>query len=329
MTDMVGAVGPNREYKKPDVAEIHKAKVAILLATYNGRDFLADQLDSFAAQSYPCWNVWASDDGSKDDTLDILEGYREKWGQDRLKVQSGPAAGFVANFLSLTCDEAIKGDYYAYSDQDDIWETDKLLRAIQWLDTVPADVPALYCSRTRMVDAFNNEIGFSPLFIKPPSFSNALVQSIAGGNTMVFNNAARILLCEAGKDLKLITHDWWVYLVVAGCGGSVFHDPHPEIRYRQHGDNLIGSNNGWAARLVRIRLLLKGSFKNWNEQNIQALQRIRHRLTPENQCILDDFERARQYWLLPRLIGISNCRIYRQTLLGNIGLIIASLLKKI
>jgi len=86
-----------------------------------------------------------------------------------------PAEGFVANFLSLTCKASIEADYYAYSDQDDVWESDKLERAVRWLQTVPENIPALYCSRTRLVDAENNEIGLSPLFSKPPSFANALI----------------------------------------------------------------------------------------------------------------------------------------------------------
>lgn len=77
-------------------------KVVILLGTYHGQDYLAVQLDSFAAQTYSNWEVWASDDGSRDNTRGILECYRRKWRAGRLYVQDGPAAGHAANFLSLT-----------------------------------------------------------------------------------------------------------------------------------------------------------------------------------------------------------------------------------
>ena len=173
---------------------VAQPKVAILLCTYHGQHYLAEQLDSFAAQSHSNWEVWASDDGSKDDTHAILEAYQQKWPDGRLSIHFGPAEGFAANFLSLTCKASIDADYYAYSDQDDIWEPNKLARAVEWLNTLPENIPALYCSRTRLVDSNNNEIGVSPLFAKPPSFANALMQNIGGGNTMVFNNAARNLL---------------------------------------------------------------------------------------------------------------------------------------
>lgn len=304
-------------------------KVAILLCTYHGQHYLVDQLDSFAAQSYPNLKVWASDDGSQDDTRAILEAYQGKWGEDRLSIQFGPSAGFAANFLSLACNSGIQADYYAFSDQDDIWEADKIQRAMDWLLTIPADVPALYCSRTRLVDADNRDMGFSPLFGRPAGFANALIQNMGGGNTMVFNDAARRLLREAGENVDVVTHDWWVYLVVSGCGGKVFYDAYPSLRYRQHGSNLIGVNSGWYARLVRIRMLWQGRFKSWIDQNIRALQPLRLKLTPENRRILDQFSTARNQWLLPRLIGFKRSGIYRQTLLGNLGLVAAAIFKKI
>lgn len=304
-------------------------KVAILLCTYQGQHYLGDQLESFSAQTHSHWEVWASDDGSDDNTHAILESYQSLWDAGRLLLNRGPSKGFVANFLSLTCKASIKADFYAYSDQDDIWEIDKLERAIKWLNAVPEHIPALYCSRTRLVDAANNDIGLSPLFNKPPSFANALMQNISGGNTMVFNNAARELLCKAGENIPVVIHDWWVYLVVTGCGGQVFYDPYPSLRYRQHDSNLIGTNSSWAARFVRIRLLWEGRFRDWNKDNIKALRSLGSSLTDENQKILDEFSKARDLNLIPRLIGLKRSGIYRQTLLGNLGLIVAAIFKRI
>lgn len=304
-------------------------KVAVLLCTYHGQRYLAEQLDSFAAQTYPNWAVCASDDGSRDDTRAILLSYKEKWGTDRFSVCLGPAHGFVANFLSLTCKASIDASYFAYSDQDDIWEADKLERAMRWLSTIPKHVPALYCSRTRLVDEEDRDIGFSPLFTKPPSFANALMQNIGGGNTMVFNDAARQLLREAGDDIDVVTHDWWVYLVVSACGGRVFYDAHPSLRYRQHDNNLIGMNASWRARLVRMRMLWQGKFRYYNDLNIRALERLRNRITPENREIFDRFSAVRNSDLFPRLIGLKQCGIYRQTVLGNLGLAAAAIFKKL
>lgn len=305
------------------------SKVAILLGTFDGQRFLREQLASFEAQSHGNWEVWASDDGSRDGTQAILASYREKWGTDRLSIHAGPAAGFVANFLSLTCNPSIQADHYAFADQDDIWEPDKLARALAWLESVPAHIPALYCSRTRLVDIDNRDIGFSPLFSRPPRFSNALVQSLAGGNTMVFNDAARRLLRLTDVSLGTISHDWWAYQVVTGVGGKVKYDAEPSIRYRQHGANLVGANSDLKSRLVRARWLLNGRFRSYSDKNIEVLQQIRAHLTPVNRRIFDDFVSARESVLPVRIFKCWRAGIHRQTFIGNLGLIAAILLNKI
>jgi len=298
-----------------------RVRVAILLCTMNGQRFLGEQLDSIAAQTFPHWQVWVSDDGSQDETLAILARYHAAWGDDRLFLQAGPGRGCAANFLSLTCRADLEAEYYAFADQDDIWEADKLHRAVAWLESVPSTVPALYCSRTRLIDAIGGEIGLSPLFSRPPGFANALVQNIGGGNTMVFNQAARTLLQEAGAEIEIVAHDWWAYLLVAGCGGRVFYDPSLTVRYRQHGGNLVGANVGWLASLVRVRRLIKGRFKEWNATNFKALQMVCRILTPENQQILKEWEEARlQQTLSIRFTCLKRAGLYRQTLAGNLGL---------
>jgi len=304
-------------------------KVAILLCTYHGQHYLPEQLDSIEGQTHGNWEVWASDDGSEDDTHAILERYRAKWGAHRISIHNGPAEGFVSNFLSLVCKADIQAECYAFSDQDDIWEADKLQRAVEWLSSVPKDVPALYCSRTRLVDAENRDLGLSPLFSKPPSFANALIQNIGGANTMVFNEAARRLICEVGENVEVVSHDSWAYMVVTGCGGKVKYDAYPSLRYRQHGNNVVGTNSTWAARRVRIRMLWQGHLRTWNDRHLVALQRLHSRLTPESRLTLELLARARKRSLVPRLIDLKKSGIHRQTLLGNLGLLAAAIFKKI
>ncbi|WP_046802978.1 glycosyltransferase family 2 protein [Achromobacter sp. LC458] len=303
--------------------------VAILLCTYNGGTYLAEQLASFREQSHTAWKVWVSDDGSTDNTHDVLAAHREAWGADRLAVFPGPRKGFAANFMSLVCREEISADYYAMSDQDDIWHADKVERAVRWLNTVPADVPALYCTRTELVDDNGEKLGYSPLFKRPPSFANAMVQNVAGGNTMVFNDAARDLLKAAGANVQVVAHDWWVYIVVSACGGKVFYDPTPSLLYRQHAENLIGANAGVGARLVRIGKLFQGHLKAWIDQHVIAIQPLLARLPPDNRSLFNRFTTARQRSLIPRVFGILRSGIYRQTGLGNIGLLVAAIFNRI
>jgi glycosyltransferase involved in cell wall biosynthesis len=303
--------------------------VAILMCSHFGGRFIASQLDTIAAQSRPDWKLWVSDDHSGDRTLGILDAYRKAWGEQRLAIREGPGRGFCANFLSMACAPDIRARYYAYCDQDDLWDACKLATGIRWLDSIPPGTPALYCARTRIIDEAGRATGFSPLFSRPVGFRNALVQSVAGGNTMIFNNAARQLLTEAGADIDVQTHDWWTYIVVTACGGRVFYDPAPTVGYRQHSENLVGSNASLRGRAERALRLLKGRFRHMNDRNLAALRRLEHRMTAENVSVLRTFERAREAGFRDRVSGVMRSGVYCHTRLGNSGLIVATLLKKL
>jgi glycosyltransferase involved in cell wall biosynthesis len=301
----------------------------VLLATYNGERFLARQLDSIRQQTVATWNVLASDDGSRDGTSEILEAHAQRWGTSKIRILQGPRRGFAQNFLSLVELADDKYETFAYCDQDDIWEPDKLQRALEWLTKQPIERPALYCSRTILVDPEERPFAASPLFTKAPSFANALVQNIGSGNTMVFNKAARDLLREAGQDVPVISHDWWTYIVVSGCGGNIMYDATPTVLYRQHGSNLIGMNIGLKARFHGLRRLLRGEFREWTEGNLRALDRLRHRLTPDAVRTLVRFRDAREAYFPKRLYTLRSSGVYRQTLSGSLALYAAAAFKKI
>ena len=303
--------------------------VAILLASYNGEQFLNEQLQSFVEQSHPHWSLWVSDDGSSDRTKSIFNDFSKDQSDHPMGWFEGPQKGFATNFLSLVCNMNIQGDYFAYSDQDDIWVGDKLERAVNFLSGVPHDIPALYCSRTEYVNQDNLTLGNSRPYQKPPSFNNALVQNIASGNTMVFNQAARRLLIESGQDSSIELHDWWTYLLVTGAGGSVMFDQIPSVRYRQHSNNLWGMNTSFRAQIIRIKKLFAGRFQNWNECHIRELMKVERVLSLNNRSLLLLFSKARKQSLIPRVINFKKAGIYRQTFLENLGLTIAAVLGRV
>jgi glycosyltransferase involved in cell wall biosynthesis len=303
--------------------------IAILLCTFNGARFLAPQLASYETQDFADWRLFASDDGSDDATVALLEDFQKKRGADRVEVRRGPKKGFVANFLSLICDTTIESTYYALSDQDDVWHAQKLSRAQSFLAKAPADKPFVYCSRTRLINEQGTEVGLSPLFKKPLHFRNALTQSIAGGNTMVFNEAARQILMRAGPDANAASHDWLIYMAISAVNGTVFYDSEPTVSYRLHQRNVIGSNRSAAAQMLRARLLWQGRFQRWADTNVTALERIENLMTDENKTTFELFRRSRKLSLVPRAYGLMRSGIYRQTALGNIGLAVAALTGKI
>jgi glycosyltransferase involved in cell wall biosynthesis len=303
--------------------------VTILLCTLNGERFIAEQLASLERQTFKNWKLIASDDGSWDRTKSILFAFQKSFAPGKVEIVAGPRRGATANFLSLACAEHLISEYYAFCDQDDVWDADKLARAIDALEPTDPGIPALYGSRTRLIDEGGNEIGFSPLFRKKQEFRSALVQSIAGGNTMVFNQKARELIMFCGGDVDVPSHDWWLYQLTSACGGRVHYDAHPSVRYRQHAHNVIGANMSWTARIRRLDMLRQGRFRQWEDRNVAALTRLRPRMNAENQQIFDLFRKARHRPLLQRAAMFMQAGVYRQTLLGNLGLAAAVVLNKI
>lgn len=304
--------------------------VAVLLAHYNGGKLLADQLQSLSAQTHKDWSLILSDDGSSDDWLGVSADFAKAQPKQRVWLVNGPRRGFAQNFLSLVSIAGPSVPYAAFCDQDDVWLPKKLETALNALKSVRPCRPALYCSRTMICDQRLASLGPSPLFSKPPSFQNALVQNIGGGNTMVLNRAALDLLQDTLHHATgVVSHDWWAYQLVSGAGGKIIYDDEPSVLYRQHMSNLIGSNSGWCARAKRLSALLRGQFKEWNDANIAALQGARHWLTPEARQSLDEFEAARRSGLFGRVAALRSSGVYRQTSPGQIALWIANLLKKL
>lgn len=304
--------------------------VSILLAHYNGAALLSDQLESLASQTHRDWSLIISDDGSSDGWLSVARDFAASYPDRQTLLSNGPRRGFAQNFLSLVEFAGPTVPFAAYCDQDDVWLPDKLERAIKALRSIPSGQPALYCGRTMVCDRALRPIGPSPLFRRAPDFANALVQNIGGGNTMVLNRPALDLLQDTRHHAgAIVSHDWWTYQLIAGAGGKVIYDPEPTLLYRQHPGNMIGANASFPARLSRLRRMLTGEFRGWNDANCSALRRAAHWLTPEARVTLDCFQSSRNGKFGARLRALHDAGIYRQTTRGQIALWIAAALKKL
>ncbi|MFN0115650.1 MAG: glycosyltransferase family 2 protein [Paracoccaceae bacterium] len=308
--------------------------VAILMATRNGAAFLSEQLESIAAQDHRNWSLTVSDDGSSDATRDIVAAFAARHPGYRVALRDGPGSGSTANFLSLIAAAGGRAGLIALSDQDDIWLPDKLSRAAAVLSPF-ASQPALYGARTILADRAGRATGLSPLFRRPPSFGNALVQSIAGGNTMVLNAGAAALAGElAGAALAPggrlpACHDWWLYQLVTGAGGTVIYDPRPALLYRQHDGNQIGANRSARARARRLSLLLQGRFARWNDLNLAALEAARPFLTEAARERIGDFRRLRHRRGPAALAALARAGLVRQTAAGTLSLAVGAALGKL
>ncbi|WP_256672239.1 glycosyltransferase family 2 protein [Pseudomonas sp. o96-267] len=318
---------PEIEDNAPDQQE---PLVAILMATYNGSKYLQAQLESIARQSHRNWVLYASDDGSTDSTFSILQAFQQTQGAGRVHLLQGPRRGFAQNFLSLVRNRNICADYFAFCDQDDIWFEHKLDRAIASLHhRKTGQLPAFYCSRTRLIDERGRVIGYSRHFKRSPSFRNALVQSIAGANTIVLNKPARALLARVPTNAPVVSHDWLCYLLVSGNGGEVIYDATPSVDYRQHSSNLMGSNITLNSRIERCLRMFSGTFRKWNQDNLVVLLQGVDALNERNRQTALMYEQARQAALPQRFYLLKKAGVHRQTVLGTIGLMLAASIGKL
>lgn len=235
-------------------------RVNILLSSYNGADHIREQIDSILNQTYKNIRLYVRDDGSTDGTLEILKDY-EKDG--KLILEEGKNVGFIKSFLWLVrhCDEA---DYYAYSDQDDMWYPDKIDMAVKMIEENDDDMPILYFSNYDLCDNDLNVLSQKDKEgeVKKPTFANALVDCMPLGFNEVFNNEARKLIA---KDTPKFScgHDWWTYIVCQGLG-KVIYDNRVTVGYRRTGHNVsAGGMNFIKFQIWRFKkFFLNNYFSN-------------------------------------------------------------------
>jgi glycosyltransferase involved in cell wall biosynthesis len=255
--------------------------VAILLSTYNGANYLPDQLHSFLAQTHHNWTLIWRDDGSTDNSTDLVRAFARESasGRCRFHDQTG-SRQITRSFLSLLA-AARHGssDYFAFSDQDDVWLPDKLARGATALASVPQNQPALYCARRILVDQSLRRKGAPAPLHRHPGFPGALTQNVAPGCTMMLNRAAAdIVLSSQPPDT--IWHDWWCYVIVAAAGGHILADPTPTVLYRQHDNNWVGEAASWWRRGYAALRRGPGPFMRLFRSHVATLK-ARPELLPE------------------------------------------------
>lgn len=141
--------------------------VLILLAVYNEEAYLKEQIQSLADQTFENVHILASDDGSTDSSMKILEAAQRKWIKGEFRIIQGPQQGYAKNFQKLILNSEIDADYFAFCDQGHVWDNDKLERAIVLIDDQYTAHPAAYAGKTRLIDEIGDHLGYSELFNKP------------------------------------------------------------------------------------------------------------------------------------------------------------------
>lgn len=220
-------------------------KITVLMSTYNGEKYLRCQLDSILNQTLPAdcaMEILIRDDGSNDGTTKILDEYVKKY--DNISWYTGENLRPGKSFWNLV-KAAGSSDFYAFADQDDFWNPDKLSAGINVLLKEHSNIPLLYNSAVTVADENLKELPYS---ISPEKaftdLAHSLIYSFSPGCTYIFNEAARkeFIKYDQAKEFPQL-HDWLAVRITALLG-KVIYDPNEHMLYRQHGDNAVGASFG-------------------------------------------------------------------------------------
>lgn len=225
-------------------------RILVLVSTYNGERYLSQQLDSILTQKDVNVSVLVRDDGSSDNTIQILEDYEKR--NQNLHYYQGANVGPIMSFFDLL-NQARGYDYYAFCDQDDVWDDDKLSSAVLFLNKEPDSIPVLYCSNLKVVDENLNFCRKAHRIKYDTSKKySGLVDFFAVGCTEVFNQKA-LDMTNAHVRKDCLMHDSWIFMI-CNFFGKVIYDEDAHINYRQHGHNVVGTSKDRKSKIIaRIR----------------------------------------------------------------------------
>lgn len=238
-------------------------KIAILMATYNGERFIAEQIRSLLSQTYQDWHLYVHDDGSQDCTVAVVKEFENRHSDKITILDYSSAGGPCKNFLSML--NRVEAPYYMFCDQDDVWLPEKIELSIGELRQMEREHPqkaiAVYTD-LQIVDenlaslsaSMWEHSGIYPQYIRTFADSGGHT-AIATGCTMMFNKQAKAVVGGFPAD-KALMHDIWVCLCVLKCGGLLKGIADKTVLYRQHGTNTLGATDTKAADIgLRYRLL--------------------------------------------------------------------------
>jgi rhamnosyltransferase len=292
----------------PSTAQV--PHVHILLATHNGSQWLDEQIESIFRQRGVRVSIVVSDDRSNDSTLSSLSYWARRLPITFLPKQAEPFGSAHRNFIRLIRDTDLgDADFFALSDQDDIWLPDKLSRGIECLrlhnaQGYSSNVIAFWPDGSQR--SINKAQSLQPL--------DYLFGSPGPGCTFVLPRSvfSKLQAFVAGCFLQLQSiwvHDWLIYAFVRSRGGRWFIDLKTNMLYRQHSRNEIGINSGWRAAVYRLKRVRSGAYR-------KDILTIADSIGERNALI----EALRRLHLIDRLALIMNVRLFRRRISESVAL---------
>lgn len=248
-------------------------RVYVMLSSYNGEKYIEQQIESILKQKEVEVRLLIRDDGSTDRTVEIIRQYEKQW--KNISVYEGKNLGYINSFLWLVSKCPVEeNSFFAFSDQDDIWDEDKLIVAVKKIMETKEEGAVLYYSDLKVVDSEGNFIRLANSW--EGSIDKYMISVFIGirGCTMVYNGKLQKIL--SGREISEVSgHDTYIALVAFWLG-AVVYDETPHINYRQTGENLSITGVSKWDHLKKNFIYLKRrvTFRaNMHEKNAKELLR--------------------------------------------------------
>ena len=256
-------------------------KIDILMATYNGEKYLAEQLDSIINQTYHNWNLLIRDDNSTDRTLEIIQDYQKKDNRIKLLKDNKGNLGIVKNFEELLKNS--ESEFIMFSDQDDIWVENKLDMYLKMIEKIKNKGFMIH-SDAILFDKNKSNI-LKDTFISKKAINkgleNVFFNYFVQGATILISKEIKNFILPFPKEVYL--HDRYIHLISELFFERIFVNK-ALIYYRQHGDNQIGAKN-------TIRELL--SKRYFDERDRQLIKVIYNKygslLTEDKKKLIEEY----------------------------------------
>ena len=301
--------------------------VDILLAVYNGGEYLQKQLDSLLSQTLDDICIIIGDDGSSDGSRDVLKSYEKEYPQKIRLYLNEKNIGVKANFFKLL--EMSKAEYIMFCDQDDIWDSGKAETTLDFFKQNEYGGPLLAHTDMRVIDSgdnmiadsFNKMQGIDPL---KNGLNTLLVQNTVTGCTLMINRALAGLVAKPNCNTL---HDWWL-AVTAAVFGKIVYLPETTMSYRRHSQNVRGARDMSSIKYIFGRALNTKDAKNMlrlgYEQSAEFAALYKDKLNKETYGILSAYGSCLKNGKLKRLKTIFKYKIFKQGFVRIIGQLVYS-----
>ena len=299
-------------------------RILVMMSAFNGERYIGEQIDSILNQKTEYGiTLRIRDDGSTDGTREVIRDCMEKH-PGQIEMIEGENIGVNAGFFSLLRGAA-GFDYYALSDQDDIWLEDKLQTACDAIDGAGEELPLLYSSVSWLIRDDGRPYGVTRKKTRDFTIYNTIIQNICPGHNQVMNQRLLDLLQVDMDPGRLYVHDAWI-TNVACLHGRILFDNQPHTLYRQSGSNQMGYGSGQLGRLMASgKRTTRGEGRQYRRQVRHFIDVYRER-AKAIRCYDDIHRYAYAETLGQRIAVVRHGRFYRQSRLETLAFYLAYVL---